>query len=45
MVQEDATVLGDLLEKNVANLAPENLKAAVSEIATAFSMFERGRQR
>jgi len=32
----DATVLGELLEKNVANLAPENLNAAVSEIATAW---------
>jgi uncharacterized protein YceH (UPF0502 family) len=36
----DATVLGELLEKNVANLAPENLKAAVSEIATACSIFK-----
>ena len=40
MVQEDATVLGELMENNVANLAPENLKAAVSEIAKACSMFE-----
>ena len=40
MAQEDATVLGELLEKNVANLAPESLKAAVSEIATACSMFK-----
>ena len=38
MAQEDATALGELLEKNVANLAPENLKAEVSEIATAYSM-------
>ena len=40
MAHEDATALGELLEKKVANLAPENLKAAVSEIATAYSMFK-----
>ena len=40
MAQEDATVTGELLARNVANPAPGNLKAAVSEIATACSMLK-----
>jgi hypothetical protein len=40
MAQEDITALSELLEKNGANLAPESLKAAVSEIVTACSVFK-----
>jgi len=40
MTAEDAGTLGNLLEQSTANLTPDKLKHAVTEMAAACGMFD-----